>query len=156
MSIKTRGEIDKFLVACYATLSATLSVGPSVRRSVGRSDGPSLTKSFLRRFIAFLMALNGREETWRSKKSFQNAFEKKNKLFCPSVCLTFFESANARDLGLMFITFPFPFFFINNGRDAYLHICNYSIGICQLVNDRYDIESSFQIFLPETNWGWKL
>ena len=50
----------------------------------------------------------------------------------------------------------FPFFFVNNGKDAYLHTSYFSIGICQLVNDRYDMGSSFQKFLPEINWGWKL
>ena len=45
------------------------------------------------------MALNGKEKTWMSRKPFRKCFEKK--IVCPSVCLTFFESADAHDLGLM-------------------------------------------------------
>ena len=42
--------------------------------SVGRSVGPSVTKSLLWLFITFLMALNGREETLRSKRPYKKCF----------------------------------------------------------------------------------
>ena len=44
------------------------------------------------------MSLNGREETLWSKQPFQMSLKKN---VCQSVCLTFFESADVRDLGLM-------------------------------------------------------
>ena len=40
----------------------------------------------------------------------------------------------------------FSFFFVNNGKDACLHSGYSPIGICQLVNEKYDMDSSFQKF----------
>ena len=49
------------------------------------------------------MSINGRKETLWGKWPFQISFWKK--IVCLSVCLTFFESADARDLGQMTLFF---------------------------------------------------
>ena len=51
----TKGNVNKFLVACYATLHPALSVRPSVRPSVRRSVGPSHFTFFV--FLRFLASL---------------------------------------------------------------------------------------------------
>ena len=47
----------------------------------------------------------------------------------------------------------FSFFFVNNGKDACLHSGYSPIGICQLVNEKYDMDSSFQKIFTRDKLG---
>ena len=71
---------------------------PLFDQSVGRSVGH---KTVLKAFNAFFMSLNGSNESLWINNHFKCFFEKG----CLSVCMTFFESADARDLGLMTLVF---------------------------------------------------
>ena len=70
-------------------------VGPLVRLSV--------TKLFENLFIALLRSLKRGEETFGSKQLFKKFFSKK--IVYLSICQTFFEDANTRNLGLMTLFF---------------------------------------------------
>ena len=65
-------------------------------------------------FLKHILYLNDRKEILSSKQLFLRSFWRK-KIVCLSVCLPFFESADARDLGLMTL-----FFFMRNA--AGMHI----------------------------------
>ena len=74
----------------------SLLVSLSVCQSVGQSVHHSCFKGFLTHFFVFL---NSEKKLGGVNRRFLSVFEKE--IVCPSVCLAFFESADARDLGLM-------------------------------------------------------
>ena len=85
-----------FLVAYYATLKATLLVGRSIGQSVGRSVRNKVVyKAFYRVFDGY--------EWQRRNLAEQKAFSKvlMKKKFVSVRLPEIFESADARDLGLM-------------------------------------------------------
>ena len=79
-------------------------VGLSVHWLVGRAVGLFVHHLFYRIFIAFLCLEIVEKKLGGVNSCFKCCFE--IKLFvCLSACLTFFESADARDLGLMTLFF---------------------------------------------------
>ena len=102
VTITPEGLAKKENVQCVHQLSSRV-LRDSISHFVGPPVGPSVRNKVV--FKAFYRFFDGSE--WRReekklggvKSLIKSAFEK-NK-FCPSVCLTFFESAEARDLGLM-------------------------------------------------------